>query len=75
MCVYVCVCASAHKCVCMRVCVYIRACILAKTGLYSEMELRRGGRGHAASVMLRGSIKAQALRMGGGQENCDFGVT
>ena len=54
----------------------IRACVLAKTVLYSEMALRMGVVGHAASVTLRGSRKAQALRMGGGgQENCDFGVT
>ena len=76
VCLRVCLYECTQTCVYACTCVCIRACVLAKAVLYSEMALRMGGVGHAASVTLRGSRKAQALRMGGGgQENCDFGVT
>ena len=66
VCLRVCLYECTQTCVYACTCVCIRACVLAKAVLYSEMALRMGGVGHAASVTLRGSRKAQALRMGGG---------
>ena len=64
VCLRVCLYECTQTCVYACTCVCIRACVLAKAVLYSEMALRMGGVGHAASVTLRGSRKAQALRMG-----------
>ena len=66
VCLRVCLYECTQTCVYACTCACIRAYVLAKAVLYSEMALRMGGVGHAASVTLRGSRKAQALQMGGG---------
>ena len=72
VCLRVCLYECTQTCVYACTCVCIRACVLAKAVLYSEMALRMGGVGHAASVTLRGSRKAQALRMDGGARKLRF---
>ena len=72
VCLRVCLYECTQMCVYACTCVCIRACVLAKAVLYSEMALRMGGVGHAASVTLRGSRKAQALRMGEGARKLRF---
>ena len=72
VCLRVCLYECTQTCVYACTCVCIRACVLAKAVLYCEVALRMGGVGHAASVTLRGSRKAQALRMGGGARKLRF---
>ena len=72
VCLRVCLYECTQTCVYACTCVCIRAFVLAKAVLYSEMALRMGGVGHAASVTLRGSRKSQALRMGGGARKLRF---